>query len=84
MTTTTLDVQGMTCQSCIRDVREALSVEGVARVDVRVDDGRVEVEHDARVSEAALIAAVRAAGYDVGPAAASQPRRGCCCGHGAA
>ena len=78
MTTTTIEVHGMTCQSCVRQIRDALRLDGVARVDVRLADGRVEVEHDARSSEAALIAAVREAGYEVGPRRSTDARGGCC------
>ena len=78
MKTTTLEVHGMTCQSCVRHIRDALRLDGVARVDVRLADGRVEIEHDARSSEAALIDAVRAAGYEVGPQRGASSRGGCC------
>lgn len=81
MTTTTLDVHGMTCHACVRRVRDALRLEGVARVEVRLADGRVEIEHDARTSAATLTAAIHAAGYDAGaPASHATPRRGGCCG----
>ena len=80
MTKTTLEVQGMTCPSCIRRVREALRRDGIARVDVRLADGRVDIEHDGQISEAALIAAVRAAGYDVRPGPYTGTIRAGCCG----
>ncbi len=78
MTTTSLNVHGMTCASCVRHVQDALRLDGVARVDVRLADGRVEIEHDARSSEATLIAAIRAAGYEVGPRRSVGARGGCC------
>ena len=78
MKTTTLEVHGMTCQSCVRHIRDALRLDGVARVDVRIADGRVEIEHDARSSEAALIDAIRTSGYEVGPQRRTGTRGGCC------
>lgn len=59
-----LDVSGMTCQHCVRAVTEALAeVPGVSRV-VEVDrgTGRAAVEGDA--DPAALVAAVKEAGYE--------------------
>ena len=62
---TLLAVEGMTCGSCVRHVRDALvELEGVAQVDVRLKDGRVLVRHD---SEAApveeLVKTLSDAGY---------------------
>jgi copper chaperone len=43
---TVLNVQGMSCPSCIRHVKEALNeVEGVSGVDVRLAAGQVYVQH---------------------------------------
>lgn len=66
---TRLDVQGMSCPSCIRHIKEALAdVEGVSAVDVRLADGQVVVKHD---SESALVGtlieALRDAGYESSP-----------------
>jgi copper chaperone len=45
---TILEVQGMTCPSCIRHVTAALNeVDGVEKVDVKLRDGLVIVKHDA-------------------------------------
>jgi copper chaperone len=63
---TQLNVQGMTCPSCIHHVNAALAeLEGVSSVDVRLREGRVLVEHDpvlAPTSE--LVGALRDAGYE--------------------
>ena len=63
---TLLDVIGMSCPSCIRHVNAALAdIEGVAKVEVRLRDGKVLVRHDPAVANVnALIEALRDAGYD--------------------
>jgi copper chaperone CopZ len=63
-TKTILDVEGMSCPSCIEHVEQALALDGVARVNVRTDDGAVEIEHEPRVSTGRLIAALGQAGYE--------------------
>ncbi len=62
---TILEVEGMTCPSCIRHVTSALTeVEGVGKVDVKLRDGLVVVKHDqAQAPVADLIAALGDAGY---------------------
>lgn len=68
MTETTLDVNGMTCGSCVRHIDGALKhLEGVTRVDVRLRERRVVVEHDDRVEPAAIAAAIEGAGYEARP-----------------
>jgi copper chaperone len=64
-TETTLDVTGMSCGSCVRHVSTALrGLDGVTKVDVRLKDGKVIVNHDpTRTSAVALIAALEKAGY---------------------
>jgi copper chaperone len=68
---TTLDVEGMTCMSCVRHVNDALGeLDGVDLVNVRLRDGIVVVRHDAaQAPVTALVDALREAGF------ASQPRR---------
>lgn len=65
METLELTIGGMSCQHCVRAVREAL--ESVAGVTVsRVDVGRASLTFDASQSSAAIIAdAVTDAGYEV-------------------
>jgi copper chaperone len=59
---TTLTVTGMNCQHCVRAVTQALeAVPGVTRAEVDLANGTARVEGEA--DAAALIAAVRAAGY---------------------
>ncbi len=62
---TILEVQGMTCPSCIRHVTSALSdIDGVDKVDVKLRDGLVHVKHDnAQAPIAQLIEALNEAGY---------------------
>jgi len=44
---TILEVQGMSCPSCIRHINAALTeIDGVGQVDVKLRDGIVVVQHD--------------------------------------
>jgi copper chaperone len=64
MERTELNVEGMSCPSCISHIEHALrNVKGVAKVDVRVREGKVVVQHDATGVER-LIAALQDAGYE--------------------
>lgn len=69
MKRTELLVEGMSCGSCVNHVDRALrALSGVSQVEVRLRDGKVFVEHDANSSDtAALIASVKAAGYEAKP-----------------
>lgn len=62
---TILEVQGMTCPSCIRHVSAALTdLDGVGTVDVKLRDGIVVVKHDATQAPVThLIEALTEAGY---------------------
>ena len=61
--TTTLTVEGMSCEHCEQSVEEALeSVDGVEVTSVDRDAERATVEGDA--DPAALVAAVEDAGYE--------------------
>ena len=62
---TTLEVQGMTCPSCIRHVSSALTdLEGVGKVDVKLRDGIVIVRHDSTQAPVTqLIETLNEAGY---------------------
>lgn len=68
MTKTVLNVEGMTCPSCIEHVSEALAIEGVSHIEVKLDSGTVEVEHEGSISSGRLIAALQQAGYEAMPA----------------
>lgn len=61
-----LDVRGMTCGACVRHVRGALeALAGVHGVDVNLRGARATVVCDAHLASGeALVASVRAAGYD--------------------
>ncbi len=67
MTTTTLDVKGMTCNHCVMAVKGALqSLENIAKVDVDLQSGKVQIEHEGdstRIPE--FKKAVEEQGYDV-------------------
>ena len=63
---TTITVTGMTCEHCVRSVREELSqLDGVSDVDVDLASGRVRISADGPVDDAAVRAAVEEAGYEV-------------------
>jgi copper chaperone len=61
---TTLRVEGMSCPSCVSHVRDALAIEGVTAVDVRLREGTVVVAHDDRVAGHRLVAELADAGYE--------------------
>ncbi|NLG27012.1 MAG: copper-translocating P-type ATPase [Chloroflexi bacterium] len=65
----TLPISGMTCAACVQHVARALrKVEGVVDVNVNLATERAAVAYLPGVTDAqALVAAVRAAGYDVLP-----------------
>lgn len=64
-TTTTLEVEGMSCASCIRHVTAALTaLEGVDTVEVKLREGRVVVLHASKVANRQLVEALRGAGYE--------------------
>lgn len=62
---TVLDVQGMSCPSCVHHITAALAeLVGVHRVAVDLRGGLVVVTHDAtQASSAHLIESMRQAGY---------------------
>ena len=72
MTTIDLQVQGMTCGSCVRHVNQALTpVAGVNRVEVDLNTGLVRVEGNA--DSTALITALDDAGYPAQAARSATP-----------
>lgn len=87
MNTIELNVQGMTCGSCVKHVNAALNpLAGVTAVEVDLSAGRVRVTGSAEA--AALISALDTAGYPAQLAAAtdsdtkpasSAGKGGCCC-----
>ena len=63
---TVLQIEGMSCAHCVQHVKEALeAVAGVKSAVVNLQNKSAEVEHEDRVSLAALEAAVEEAGYEV-------------------
>ena len=66
MTTTSLDVKGMTCGACARRVQKAVTaLGGVQKVDVDLEQGRVTVEHDDQPTRASVAEAITRSGYEV-------------------
>jgi copper chaperone len=67
-TTTTITVTGMTCDHCVRAVRDEVSaIQGVTNVEVDLASGRVTIEAATELDPAAVAAVVDEAGYEVAP-----------------
>lgn len=66
MERTELNVEGMSCASCVRHINQALhALVGVGEVDVRLQDRKVIVRHDASLADVErLVATLRTAGYE--------------------
>ncbi len=65
MTTEQFTVPGISCQHCINAVtKEVSAIDGVASVQVTLDDKRVVVTHAPGVQTAAIVAAINEAGYE--------------------
>ena len=63
-TTSTYTVTGMTCGHCVQAVTSEVSkLDGVTGVDVDLESGRVTVESEAPLDDAAFAAAIDEAGY---------------------
>lgn len=61
-----INVKGMTCEHCANAVRSEISgLPGVTDVDVDVDSGEVKIVAEPVPDDAALRAAVDAAGYEL-------------------
>ncbi|CAM2181122.1 Cu(+) exporting P-type ATPase [Burkholderia latens] len=72
--TTELDIDGMTCASCVSRVEKALAnVPGVTRASVNLATERATVDAAPGVSASQLAAAVQQAGYDATPVTATPP-----------
>jgi len=60
---TTLKIEGMMCEGCVKSVNDALSgLNKVSKVDVDLKKGKATVEHDGATDEE-LISAVVDAGF---------------------
>lgn len=69
MPTVTRSVTGMTCGHCVQAVTDEVSaIDNVTQVSVDLATGRVTVEVDGELDDAAFAAAVDEAGYEVAPA----------------
>ena len=66
---TIIEVEGMTCSSCVRHVEAALrEFEGISAVKVDRHQGKVIVDHDPSSAPVdAMIAALGEAGYESRP-----------------
>ena len=63
MSKTTLKIEGMMCEGCVKKVNDGLSaIDGVTSVDVNLKKGTATVEHSG-VADDALIAAIVDAGF---------------------
>ncbi|MFE5283794.1 heavy-metal-associated domain-containing protein [Nocardia sp. NPDC056611] len=66
MATSTYTVTGMTCGHCVGSVQKEIGkIDGVTSVDVDLASGLVTIESAAELADAAVIAAVDEAGYEV-------------------
>jgi copper chaperone len=64
--TTTYTVKGMTCGHCVSSVTEKVSeVPGVTGVEIDLATGLVTVAGEGPLDSAAIVAAVKEAGYEV-------------------
>lgn len=62
----TISVTGMTCQNCVRHVREALGgLPGVRSAEVDLASGSATLESEREVPREDLSAALREAGYEL-------------------
>lgn len=74
MNTVELQIQGMTCGSCVKHVTKALqSVPGVSRVDVDLANGRALVEGDLPSGAQPLIDALAIEDYPAQLASSAEP-----------
>ncbi|GBD40646.1 Copper chaperone CopZ [bacterium HR39] len=63
-----LHVEGMSCQHCVKAVREAVhAVHPQAKVEVELESGTVTIETAERFDRPAVERAIHAAGYEVRP-----------------
>ena len=67
MTTQTLSVSGMTCEHCVRAVKQEVGeISGVTQVDVELGTpSTVTVQSTEPISRQDLVAAIDEAGYEV-------------------
>ncbi len=64
---TSYTVVGMSCDHCVRSVTaEVSTLHGLTDIDVDLASGVLTVASDRPIDDAAVVAAVEAAGYEVG------------------
>ncbi len=62
----TINVVGMTCQHCVNSVtEELLKINGVQKVIVDLDGGKVEISSDEEIIQNKISEAIKEAGYDL-------------------
>ena len=62
---TTLQISGMSCQGCVRNVSQILqALPGVSQVQVSLEQASAGIEHGPETSPEALRLAVEEAGFD--------------------
>ena len=60
-----VSIQGMSCENCVRHVREALSaLDGVTGVEVSLEKGEAELQATADLSDALIKETLDEEGYD--------------------
>jgi copper chaperone CopZ len=68
METATYTVVGMTCDHCVRAVRQEVSaIPGVRLAEVDLASGRLDVQSEHPIERPLVVAAVDEAGYEVAP-----------------
>lgn len=66
MTETTLKVEGMTCNHCKTAVEGALTeLDGIESAIVSLQDHRVDIIHDEKITKETMIEVIEEQGYDV-------------------
>ena len=66
MMKTILNIEGMSCENCVRHVKEALeALAGVISAEVSLENNTADIEHGEGTSPALLKAAVVEEGYGV-------------------
>ena len=62
----TVSIEGMSCENCVRHVREALEgLDGVTQVEVSLEAGTAAVRAGLEVTDEQITAALDEEGYDV-------------------
>ncbi|MBP2452347.1 heavy-metal-associated domain-containing protein [Mycolicibacterium lutetiense] len=85
MTVSEYQVSGMTCGHCEQSVREEVTgLDGVTQIEVSAATGRLVVTSAAPLADEAIVAAVKAAGYEAvrateSPTPSTSPASSCGC-----